>query len=73
MNMELHSDPTHIRTCAHCGARYDWRRSASAWLKMTYCGSLCESADLGFTIDALFQVERQTSAAKVKELAGIAA
>jgi len=25
---------------------------------MTYCGSLCEQADLGFTIDALLRVER---------------
>jgi len=25
---------------------------------MTYCGSLCEKADLGFTIDALIHVER---------------
>ncbi len=25
---------------------------------MTYCGSLCERAGLGFTIDALLQIER---------------
>ena len=42
-----------IRTCSHCGQRYDWRRSTSSSLKMTYCGSLCERADLGFTIEAL--------------------
>ena len=41
-----------IRTCARCGLTYDWRRSPSSYLKMTYCGSLCERADLGFTIDA---------------------
>jgi hypothetical protein len=32
---------------------YDWRRSPSGSLKMTYCGSLCERADMGFTIEAL--------------------
>lgn len=54
------SDPTHIKECRHCGLRYDWRRSPSTSLKMTYCGSLCEQADLGFTIDALLRVERAT-------------
>ena len=42
-----------IRTCQHCGYAYDWRRSPSSSLKMTYCGSLCERADLGFTIETL--------------------
>jgi hypothetical protein len=42
-----------MRTCEHCGIPYDWRRSPSSSLKMTYCGSLCERADLGFTIDTL--------------------
>ena len=40
----------HIKECARCGLRYDWRRSPSSSLKMTYCGSLCERAALGFTI-----------------------
>jgi hypothetical protein len=48
----------HIRICLHCGARYDWRRSPSASLKMTYCGSICEGVDLGFTIEALLTIER---------------
>ena len=43
----------HIRFCQHCGSAYDWRRSPSGCLKMTYCGSLCEKADLGFTIETL--------------------
>ena len=47
----------HIKICARCGLRYDWRKSPSA-LKMTYCGSLCERGDLGFTLDALLRVER---------------
>jgi len=46
-------DSVNIRVCSHCGMRYDWRRSASGSLKMTYCGSLCERAGLGFTIEAL--------------------
>ena len=52
------NDPANIRECVHCGLRYDRRRSPSTSLKMTYCGSLCEQADLGFTIDALLRVER---------------
>lgn len=44
---------THMRTCERCGIPYDWRRSPSSSLKMTYCGSLCERAALGFTIDTL--------------------
>lgn len=52
------SDPANIKTCRHCGLRYDWRRSPSSSLKMTYCGSLCEQADLGFTIEALLRYER---------------
>ncbi len=44
-------DAPHIRICQHCSIPYDWRRSPSSWLKMTYCGSLCERADLGFTIE----------------------
>jgi len=44
---------TNMRVCQHCGSPYDWRRSPSTSLKMTYCGSLCEKADLGFTIESL--------------------
>lgn len=46
-----------IRTCTRCSMKYDWRRSTSASLKMTYCNSLCEAADLGFTIEALLRIE----------------
>ncbi len=55
MNLE------NIKTCVRCGFRYDWRRSASASLKMTYCSHLCESADLGFTIEALLHVQPSTT------------
>jgi hypothetical protein len=61
--MALHTvsnDPNPIKECARCGLRYDWRRSPSS-LKMTYCGSLCERADLGFTLDALLRFERPAS------------
>jgi hypothetical protein len=44
-----------IKVCARCGLRYDWRKSPSTTLKMTYCGSLCERADLGFTLEALLK------------------
>lgn len=45
--------PSSIRVCANCGGRYDWRKSTSQSLKMTYCGVLCEIAGLGFTIEGL--------------------
>ncbi|GAB4328311.1 MAG: hypothetical protein Kow0010_12180 [Dehalococcoidia bacterium] len=51
MNLE------NIRTCARCGLRYDWRTSSTSTLKMTYCGLMCERADLGFTLDALLAYE----------------
>ncbi len=42
-----------MRDCARCGVKYDWSRSGSSWLKMTYCSVLCERAGLGFTLDAM--------------------
>ncbi len=51
-------DTSNIRICKHCGIRYDWRRSPSSSLKMTYCGSLCERASLGFTLDAILRMQR---------------
>jgi hypothetical protein len=48
----------HIKVCVRCGLRYDWRKSPSTALKMTYCSSLCERADLGFTLEALLKYER---------------
>lgn len=74
MASELHSDQRHIHTCQRCHLRYDWRRSPSS-LKMTYCGSLCEAADLGFTIDALIRCERAEPVVlhEVKELLQFAA
>lgn len=40
-------------TCQRCGDRYDWRRSTSSSLKMTFCTALCELGGLGFTLDTL--------------------
>ncbi len=46
---------SHMRTCERCGLRYDWRKSPSELLKMTFCGSLCERAALGYTLEALLR------------------
>lgn len=54
-NVEL-AKASHLRTCQRCGITYDWRRSPSTSLKMTYCGSLCEQADLGFTLEAMLRM-----------------
>ena len=59
---EFTIDLSHIKVCQRCGLRYDWRRSPSGSLKMTYCGSLCERADLGFTLDAILRSERPARA-----------
>ena len=61
-----------IKVCARCGLRYDWRKSPSTALKMTYCSSLCERADLGFTIEALLRVERGAKSATAEEPAAAA-
>jgi hypothetical protein len=55
----IQQEETYLRACARCGLTYDWRRSPSSSLKMTYCGSLCERADLGFTIEALLRLDIQ--------------
>lgn len=47
-----------IRHCQRCGIAYDWRRNTSSTLRMTYCTSLCEAADMGFTIEALLHTHR---------------
>lgn len=57
-----------IFSCKNCRLPYDWRRSPSGSLKMTYCSSLCERADLGFTIEALLQCSSQRSLLRQLEL-----
>ncbi len=70
-NITYISDQANIKTCRRCGLRYDWRRSPSSSLKMTYCGSLCEAGDLGFTLDALMKSERTAKAADPVEPAAV--
>ena len=48
---------SNIKVCARCSLRYDWRKSPTT-LKMTYCSSMCEAADLGFTLEALLKMQR---------------
>jgi len=50
-----------IRTCRRCLCAYNWKRSPSSSLKMTYCGTLCEKADLGFTNEALIKDVRRAA------------
>lgn len=57
-----------LRTCARCGNIYDWRRSPSSSLKMTYCGSLCEKGDLGFTIEAILRTDFKKESAPPEPL-----
>jgi hypothetical protein len=59
----------HIKVCVRCGLRYDWRRSASSSLKMTYCSSLCERGDLGFTVEALLKAQRDETRLPVAPVA----
>lgn len=59
-----------IKVCARCGLRYDWRKSPST-LKMTYCSSLCEFGDLGFTVDAMLKMERPAQADPAPEPAAV--
>jgi len=62
---------SNIRVCARCGLRYDWRKSPSSALKMTYCSSLCERADLGFTVEALLKLERPAQVITVPDAAEV--
>jgi hypothetical protein len=59
----------HIRLCERCGIPYDWRRSGSTSLKMTYCNSLCEASDLGFTIEAIIRTEYARTRRTERDLA----
>ena len=45
--------------CQRCGTAYMQTKSMSA-LVLTYCGVLCETADLGFSLLALERLERGT-------------
>jgi len=43
-----------MRACTKCKTMYSPRKS-SAVLRMTYCSFLCESAHMGFSLEALLQ------------------
>lgn len=45
-------DSQNIRTCVHCGTRYDWR-SSTAEFKMTYCWMFCQLKHEGISIDSI--------------------
>lgn len=60
---------TFIRSCQRCRLTYDWRRSPSSSLEMTYCCSLCEHAGLGFTIEGLIRTDFSRS--PFRELEGV--
>ncbi len=57
-----------LRTCLHCGVPYSWGRSPAS-LKMTYCGSLCEKADLGFSLEQLERLRLPTAAERAEAVA----
>ena len=49
------SSPSPLQSCARCSLPYDWRKSGSWTLKMTYCSIFCERGDLGFTLETFFR------------------
>lgn len=51
-----------LNRCQRCETPYDWRRSTSHSLKMTYCSALCEKGALGFTIESLLALADLTPA-----------
>ena len=67
--MNRNFDANALRTCTRCGVPYAWERSPAS-LKMTYCGSLCEKADLGFSLEQLERAQRPTL---VDQMAAVAA
>lgn len=47
-----------LRKCEHCNSLYAFHKSTSRYLKLTYCGMLCEIASLGFSIEAAISMTR---------------
>ncbi len=62
---------SNIRHCARCAVPYDWRRSTSGSLKMTYCGTLCEKGDLGFTIETLLEMKAFAPEPRERDIAEV--
>ena len=47
-----------MNRCARCGIPYDWRRSTSWSLKMTFCSMYCEAKANGATIENILAAEK---------------
>jgi hypothetical protein len=41
-----------MRTCQHCGIRYDFTKPNTSSLKLTWCSELCEGNDLRYSLKA---------------------
>jgi hypothetical protein len=47
-----------MNRCQHCGIPYDWKRSTSWSLKLTFCSMLCEQKQNGSTIENILATEK---------------
>lgn len=47
-----------LHRCENCSTLYDWRKSTSRYLKMTYCCYTCERKANGFLIEDFERVKR---------------
>lgn len=56
-----------LALCRHCMTPYHPDRSHSG-LKLTYCGILCEAANLGFTLDSIIKMEPSPKPLSLDEL-----
>jgi hypothetical protein len=56
-----------MKVCLHCGRGYNWRRSTSRFLKMTYCSQMDEAMD-GCTIEDLLNAKRDEVKAEVRRM-----
>lgn len=65
-------DNERIRRCSGCGQLYDWRKSTSRYLKLTFCGFWCERKSNGFLIEDFDRVERMHAAALPQASATVA-
>lgn len=46
-----------IRFCLHCARPYDWHRSSSWSLKLTFCSKTCEQARNTYSIEELLSAK----------------
>jgi len=57
--------------CKNCGIPYNWRKSTSRYLKMTYCTTMCEKSHSGQTIESLLAAERKPSFIEAEAFGGV--